>query len=138
MSRSDMRLSVSETLRAKRARGEIALLPFIPASFPDLQTTIACIAALQEAGASAIEVGFPFSDPIADGPVIQEAFTAALSKKLRIGDVFRAMSEARQQTSIPLVSMVSYSIVFRYGLERFIDDARAAGFSGLILPDLPT
>jgi tryptophan synthase alpha chain len=92
---------------------------------------------LERAGASAIEVGIPFSDPIADGPVVQEAFTAALSRGLKLKDILRTVREARSSVSIPLVSMVSYSIVFRYGAERYFADAREAGFDGLILPDLP-
>ena len=81
--------------------------------------------------------GIPFSDPIADGPIIQEAFVAALAKKLTVSDIFAAIRETRLKVNIPLVAMVSYSIVFRYGLDRFVADAKAAGFDGLILPDLP-
>ena len=122
---------------ARSAAGRIALVPFVPAGYPDLPTTVAALPALEAGGASLIEVGFPFSDPIADGPTIQEAFTAALSKKLKIADTLAAVAEARPKVSVPLVSMVSYSIVFRYGLKRFVADAKAAGFDGLILPDLP-
>src|SRR5205823_4286931 len=93
--------------------------------------------ALEAGGASLIEVGFPFSDPIADGPTIQEAFTAALERKLKIADVFAAVGAARASVAAPLVAMVSYSIVYRYGLSRFVADAKSAGFDGLILPDLP-
>ncbi len=84
-----------------------------------------------------MEIGIPFSDPIADGPTIQEAFTAALARKLKVADVFAAVASAQPAISVPLVSMVSYSIVFRYGLERFVAAAKSAGFDGLILPDLP-
>ena len=112
-------------------------MPFIPAGYPDLATTEAALAALEAGGADLIELGFPFSDPIADGPVIQEAFTAALAKKLKIGDVFESVARAREKVSIPLVSMVSYSIVFRFGVDRFVAAAKQAGFDGLILPDLP-
>jgi tryptophan synthase alpha chain len=117
--------------------GRIGLLPFIPAGYPDLATTREILPALQRGGASAIEIGIPFSDPIADGPVIQEAFTAALAKKVRITDVFATIASVRDQLSIPLIAMVSYSIVFRYNLERFLKEAKTAGFDGLILPDLP-
>ena len=129
--------SIRETFAALRARGRIGLVPFIPAGYPDLQTTAACLPALQAGGASIIEVGIPFSDPIADGPVIQAAFTEALARKLKVGDVFRAVASVRGQMTAPIVAMVSYSVVFRYGIERFTADAKAAGFSGLILPDLP-
>ena len=117
--------------------GRIGLFPFIPVGYPDLQTTRELIPAIQRAGASAIEIGIPFSDPIADGPVVQEAFTAALAKKLRLADVFATIAAVRDQVSIPLIAMVSYSIVFRYNLDRFLADAKRAGFDGLIIPDLP-
>lgn len=128
---------IRKTFDALRARGRIGLVPFIPAGYPDLQTTAACLPALQAGGASVIEVGIPFSDPIADGPIIQEAFTEALSKKLKVGDVFRMIASVRARMTVPIVAMVSYSVVFRYGVERFAAEARTAGFSGLILPDLP-
>jgi tryptophan synthase alpha chain len=131
------RRSIEQTFAALRTRGQIALMPFIPAGYPDLDTTAAALRSLEAAGASLIEVGFPFSDPIADGPTIQESFTVALSKKLKIADVFETVARARGAVSIPLVSMVSYSIVFRYGVDRFVSTAKQAGFDGLILPDLP-
>ena len=113
-------------------------MPFIPAGFPDVASTVATVAALEAAGASLVEVGFPFSDPIADGPTIQAAFTATLARGLRVADVFAAIRAVRDQgVGLPLVAMVSYSIVFRYGVDRFFADARAAGFDGVILPDLP-
>jgi tryptophan synthase alpha chain len=128
---------VDAMFRGLRAEKRLALMPFIPAGYPDLATTAALLPALEKAGANLIEIGIPFSDPIADGPTIQAAFTAALSKGLKIADVFEAIRSARPKVSIPLVAMVSYSIVYRYGLERFLADARRAGFDGLILPDLP-
>ena len=129
--------SLGQTFDALRARKRLALIPFIPAGYPDLATTTAALPALAEAGADLIEVGFPFSDPIADGPTIQAAFTAALATKIKVADVFAAVAEARPRVTVPLVSMVSYSIVYRYGVGRFVKTARDAGFDGLILPDLP-
>src|SRR3954466_6277927 len=120
-----------------RKSKRVGVMPFIPAGYPDLNATRELLPALERAGASAIEVGIPFSDPIADGPVVQEAFTAALARGLKLKDVLKTIREARSSVSIPLVSMVSYSIVFRYGAERYFADAKAAGFDGLILPDLP-
>ena len=112
-------------------------MPFIPGGYPDLAATAAVIPALQRAGATLVEVGFPFSDPIADGPTIQAAFTEVLAKKLKVADVFAAVRTARATADLPLVAMVSYSIVYRYGVDRFFAAAAAAGFDGLILPDLP-
>src|SRR5204863_125382 len=102
------RLSIAQTFAALRQRKQIALMPFVAAGFPDIATTRAVLPALEEAGASLIEVGFPFSDPIADGPVIQEAFTAALAKNVHVRDVLNCVSDARKRTSIPMVGMLSY------------------------------
>lgn len=129
--------NIDSTFAALREKRQIALMPFIPAGYPDLATTAALLPALEKAGANLIEIGIPFSDPIADGPTIQAAFTAALAKGLHLSEIFRTIREARPKVSIPLVAMVSYSIVYRYGLDRFVADAKAAGFDGLILPDLP-
>jgi tryptophan synthase alpha chain len=129
--------SIQQAFENLRRDWKIALMPFVPAGYPDLQTTREVLPALQAGGASLIEVGIPFSDPIADGPVIQEAFTDALSRKLKLQQIFQTISEVRSRVSIPLVAMVSYSIVYRYGLDRFLSEAKSAGFDGLILPDLP-
>src|SRR5690348_310551 len=131
------RLSIRDTFEQLGQRKQIALMPFVAAGFPDVATTRAVLPAIEEAGASLIEVGFPFSDPIADGPVIQEAFTDALKHKIRVADVFACVAEVRPRMSIPMVGMLSYSIVHRYGVDRFVRDAKAAGIDGLILPDLP-
>jgi tryptophan synthase alpha chain len=131
------RLSLAQTFAQLRDKRQIAFMPFVPAGYPDLQTTAAVLASLERGGANIIEVGIPFSDPIADGPTIQAAFTAALAKKLKLADVFATIRAARPGVSIPLVAMVSYSIVYRYGVERFAATAKEAGFDGLILPDLP-
>ena len=129
--------SLHDVFAQLRSRGQFGFMPFIPAGYPDLQTTALLLPALENAGANAIEVGIPFSDPIADGPTIQEAFTMALARGLHVADVFSTISKVRPAVSIPLIAMVSYSIVYRYGTDKFLADARAAGFDGLILPDLP-
>jgi tryptophan synthase alpha chain len=129
--------SISDTFTRLKQQGRIALVAFIPAGYPNLETTVACIHALQDNGASVIEIGFPFSDPIADGPVIQEAFTVALASKLKVSDIFHSIASTKPTLKAPLVAMVSYSLVFRYGIEKFATEAHAAGFSGMIVPDLP-
>jgi tryptophan synthase alpha chain len=131
------RLSIVQTFASLREKRRIALMPFIPAGYPDLETTALVLPALEAGGANLIEVGFPFSDPIADGPVIQEAFTKALTRKLRLADIFATIAAVRPRISVPLLAMVSYSIVFRYGVQRFAADSKRAGFDGVIIPDLP-
>jgi len=128
--------SIAQSFAELRGR-RIGLVPFLPAGYPDLDTTAATLTAVDAAGATAIEIGFPFSDPIADGPTIQHSFTAALARKVKVSDIFALIRQSAPQISAPLLGMLSYSIVFRYGAERFFADARAAGLAGLIIPDLP-
>lgn len=138
MQRSESaRQTIGGTFDDLRGAGRIGLMPFLAAGFPDLEATAACLVALQSAGANVIELGFPFSDPIADGPVIQEAFTEALRHRIKVADILAMVRGVRPQLSMPVAAMVSYSIVFRYGVERFAAEAKEAGFDGLITPDLP-
>src|SRR6185295_20408658 len=101
---------IPQTFATLRQKNHLALMPFIPAGYPDLATTAALLPALEQAGANLLEIGIPFSDPIADGPTIQAAFTAALAKGLKLADIFDTIRKARPTVNIPLVAMVSYSI----------------------------
>lgn len=112
------------------------LWPFIPAGYPNLDVTAELMRRLGRSPIRGIEVGLPFSDPIADGPVIQRAFSHALSAGLRVGRVFDMVSELRGELGVPILAMVSVSIVVRLGMERFVEDARSAGFDGMIVPDI--
>jgi tryptophan synthase alpha chain len=113
-----------------------AFIPFVTAGDPSPAATTELIRDLDSAGCHLIEVGFPFSDPIADGPVIQASYTRALERGLRIDDVFRCV-EAARPVAAPLVGMVSYTLVFRRGPAAFVERAKCAGFAGAIVPDLP-
>ena len=115
--------NIDSTFAALREKKQLALMPFIPAGYPDLATTAALLPAMEKAGANLIEIGIPFSDPIADGPVVQEAFTAALAHRIKVAQVFEAVAAARPRVSVPLLGMLSYSIVFRYGITRFVSMA---------------
>ena len=112
-------------------------MPFVTAGDPDLETTAEIIRALDGQGCHLCEVGVPYSDPIADGPVIQASYTLALDKKIQLSAILKSMSQLTTDIRMPLVSMVSYAIVFRHGLEAYVDDARRSGLAGLIVPDLP-
>lgn len=112
-------------------------MPFLTAGDPDLATTARLLPALEAAGASICEIGIPFSDPIADGPVIQASMTYALDRGVRVNQVFESVASVRSKVNLGLVAMVSYSIVHRLGVKRFVDDAKAAGFDGFIFPDVP-
>jgi tryptophan synthase alpha chain len=123
-----------QRLRSERRK---AFIPFVTAGDPDLATTAALIRELAGRSASLIEIGFPYSDPIADGPVIQASYTRALDRGLRVDDVFRTVGPVAGSLGRPLVGMVSYSLVHRRGPETFLTQAQQAGFSGAIVPDLP-
>ncbi len=127
---------VQTSFAALRASGRRGLMPFVTAGDPSLDDLGGVLVALEKAGATAVEVGIPFSDPVADGPVIAASMQHALRGGTTVRGVFAAVAKAREEVSIPLVAMLSYSIVYRLGLDAFCRDAAAAGFDGLILPDL--
>ena len=141
-------------------------MPFVAAGDPDLAFTAAVIRRLAERGCHLVELGIPYSDPVADGPVIQASFTRALERKIKLADtlamVLRLTAAPRERgqarfsppesdkrvgplpgekgagpVSLPIVTMLSYAIVFRHGLEQYVADAKAVGIAGAIVPDLP-
>jgi tryptophan synthase alpha chain len=116
---------------------QIGLIPFVPAGYPDLATTAAILESIDLPRVAAIELGFPFSDPIADGPVIQQAFTDALAKKIKASEILDLAKSITTKISSPLVAMLSYSIVYRHGPREFFAQAKSAGFAGIIIPDFP-
>lgn len=116
--------------------GGKALMPYITAGFPDLATTAALIEQLGESGADMLELGIPFSDPIADGPVIQDSFTRALSKGLKSEQIFEMIAEVRKRVEIPIAAMVSFSIVKKLGAAKYVERCVEVGIDGLIIPDL--
>jgi tryptophan synthase alpha chain len=114
-----------------------AFIPFLTCGDPDLETTEALVNACVRAGADLIELGIPFSDPTAEGPVIQGANLRALSGGVTTDKVFALVARLRQQVSVPLVFMTYANVVFSYGSDRFLSKAAEAGIQGLILPDVP-
>lgn len=120
-----------------KKKNETALIPYIMAGDPDLGATRALILALANAGADIIEIGAPFSDPLADGPTIQKAALRSLQHGTSIADVLGLVAEVRKTSRIPLILMTYYNLIFHYGEERFVQDAVSAGLDGIILPDLP-
>jgi tryptophan synthase alpha chain len=122
-----------------RAENRKAFLPFLTAGDPDLTFTREALPAVAAAGASLVEVGFPFSDPIADGPVIQASYTRALAHGLKLADVFDTLKQvtATPGWQTPVVAMASYSLIFKKGAAAFLDAAQGAGLSGAVVPDLP-
>ena len=113
-----------------------AFIPYITAGDPNLKTTAELILALDKAGADVIELGVPFSDPIADGPVIQRATERALISGASLGDILQMVAEVRKKSQIPLLLFSYYNPLFRYGLDSVARDAAAAGLDGILATDL--
>lgn len=134
MTRPD-RFHASFTRARDARRGN--LLPYVTSGYPDLNTSSEIIARAAALGATVIEVGIPYSDSIADGPVIQQSFHAALERGLRLRDTFEMIARIRPRVECALAAMVSYSLVHRAGRDAFLREAAEAGFDGVILPDLP-
>ncbi len=128
---------ISKAFEELKQDGKMAFMPFITAGDPDLDATKAVLKGLGESGVDLIEIGFPYSDPIADGPVIQSSYTRALDAKVTVPKIFEAIGDLKNENLPPLVVMVSYAIVFRFGVDKFLSSCVEAGVSGLILPDLP-
>lgn len=122
---------------AKAFEGGKAFIPFVTCGDPDLETTAKIVREMAANGADLIELGIPFSDPTAEGPVIQGANIRALSGGVTTDKIFDFVRELRKDVSVPLVFMTYANVVFSYGAERFIGTCRQIGIDGLILPDLP-
>lgn len=114
-----------------------AFIPFVTCGDPDLETTASLVKAMAQAGADLIELGIPFSDPTAEGPVIQGANLRALSAGTTTDKVFELVKELRKSVAVPMVFMTYANVVFSYGADRFLSRAAQAGVQGLILPDVP-
>ena len=120
-----------------KEKGVPAFIPFITAGDPSLDATRELILEFDRRGADMIELGVPFSDPIADGPVIQASYFRALSSGIKLFDILELVRDIRKKSEIPIVSMISQSILFKYGCKKFIKDAVNAGLDGATIPDLP-
>ncbi|MEM8875416.1 MAG: tryptophan synthase subunit alpha [Planctomycetota bacterium] len=124
-------MSLAPAIRSKRP----ALIPFIAGGYPSVDVLAETVRQVTDAGAAAIEIGIPFSDPIADGPTIQSAYTDALAEGSTVEKVLDAV--ATVEPTVPRLAMVSHSVVFRHGPAKFCDQLKAAGITGLLIPDLP-
>ena len=128
---------IQSTFQRLAARGEKALIAYIMAGDPTLEDTETYVQQLAGAGADVVELGVPFSDPIADGPIIQQAAERALRSGTTLKKILATVRSLRTKTKIPLVLMAYYNSIFRYGEAAFCRDAAAAGVDGLIVPDMP-
>ncbi|PKM81791.1 MAG: tryptophan synthase subunit alpha [Firmicutes bacterium HGW-Firmicutes-14] len=128
---------IPEKFSLLAGKGEKALVTFITAGDPDLETTGKLVLTLEKAGADIIELGVPYSDPLADGPIIEQASQRALRSGTTLKKIFRTVTELRRETQIPIILMTYYNPLLRYGLDKVAEDAAIAGVDGFIVPDLP-
>jgi len=127
---------VAAAIDAAHAEGRGAFIGYLPIGFPDLQTSIEAAVALAESGADILELGPPYSDPVMDGVVIQEATQAALAAGFRLRDTFTAVREITSRVDVPVLVMTYWNPVFQYGVDRYAAELAAAGGAGLITPDI--
>lgn len=128
---------IVEKFNYLKSRNEKAFIPFITGGDPDLDTTLELVLTLEKAGADIVEIGIPYSDPMADGPVIQASSTRALANGTKVRSIMAKVSEIREKTQIPLVYLLYYNSIFKYGDVKFFEKCKEVGIDGLIIPDLP-
>lgn len=126
----------SEKLRANRAAGQGSLIGYFPLGFPTLQDSVAAAITMAKNGVDVLELGLPYSDPVMDGPVIQEAAETALANGFKIRDLFGAVREVTSSVDVPVLVMSYWNPILQYGVEKFATELQQAGGAGLITPDL--
>ena len=130
-------MKIEEVLHRLKDRGEKALIIYITAGDPDLEVTEKLVCSIAKAGADIVELGIPFSDPLADGVTIQQASQRALRSNTNIPQILSTIVRIREKSPIPLALMTYYNPIYCYGLDRFVIDSKKAGVDGFIVPDLP-
>lgn len=129
--------NIKEAFERQKVEGKKAFIPFITAGDPDIDSTEQFIYALEKAGSTLIELGIPFSDPVADGPVIQRANLRAMEKGIHINKVFEMIGRVRKHTKIPLVFLMYANTIYHYGMKSFFRRCNELGIDGVIVPDVP-
>lgn len=132
-----MKSRIEKKFRELLGRNGKAFIPYIMAGDPNLRRTAELVGVLESCGADIIELGVPFSDPLADGPTIQKAAQRALIEGVNLRKVIELVGTLRKTTQVPIILMTYYNPIFKYGEEKFVLDASAAGVDGIIVPDLP-
>ncbi|HYP53908.1 MAG TPA: tryptophan synthase subunit alpha, partial [Pyrinomonadaceae bacterium] len=127
---------IEETFARLRRDGRRAFIPFVTAGDPDIETTSALVVELARAGADIVELGVPFSDPVADGPVIQRASERALKNGVGVAEVLSAVAEARRETDVGVLLFSYFNPLMQFGAERLASEARRAGVDGVLVTDL--
>ncbi len=129
--------AIDDLFKQLETEGKKAFMPFITAGDPNIEFSGELLQSLDQAGCHLAELGIPYSDPIADGPVIQASYTRALNKKIKLESIFGMTTKIAPKLKMPIVSMVSYAIIYRQGMDNYLKNAIAAGISGAIVPDMP-
>ena len=130
-------MNIADRFQQLKQKSECAFIPFITAGDPDLETTAKALEVLAGSGADMIELGVPYSDPLADGPTIQAAATRALQKGVQLEDVLEIVKGAVDKIDVPIILFTYYNPIYYRGIEPFLKQIKAAGVSGLVIPDLP-
>ena len=130
-------MRIKEIFEEKLSRGEKVIVPYITAGFPDLTDTINLIKVIEDSGCGIVEIGIPFSDPVADGPTIQYSSQKALEKGVALREILSLLRKNRGRFHIPLVLMGYYNPFYQFGLKNLLDEAKESGVEGFIVPDLP-
>lgn len=128
---------ITKKFNELRNKNEKALITYITGGDPNIDTTFNLVLAMEKAGADIVEIGIPYSDPTADGPVIERAAMRALKAGTNIESVFDMVAKLRVETEVPLVFLVYYNGIYKYGIEKFLNKCEEKGVDGLIIPDLP-
>ncbi|MDG1872741.1 MAG: tryptophan synthase subunit alpha [Mariniblastus sp.] len=129
--------SIDDLFQNLKANGQKAFMPFITAGDPDLGFSAEILKGLDATGCHMVELGIPYSDPIADGPVIQASYTRALNGGTKLKNIFAMCDSVAAEIKMPIVTMVSYAIIFRMGVDEYLQQAKAVGVAGAIVPDMP-
>lgn len=132
-----MSSKIAKKFNELNKKNKKALITYITLGDPSLNKTVELVNTLEGAGADIIELGIPYSDPLADGPVIQRAAQRALKRGIDMGNIFETVEKIRENTDIPLVFLLYYNTMFSHGIERFLDKCMNYGIDGLVIPDVP-
>lgn len=129
--------TITEKIKEKQKQNKLAFIPFIVAGDPDTEKSKELLLSLQETGADIIELGIPYSDPLADGPVIQLAAKRALDNGMSLKNAIKMLASIKDKLTVPVIVFTYYNPIYAYGLEKFVKDVKEAGFKGVLVPDLP-
>lgn len=129
--------AIDDLFKQLKSEGKKAFMPFVTAGDPSLAFTAQMLHRLDAEGCHLAELGIPYSDPIADGPVIQASYTRSLGGGTKLKDIFATVAAVTSEIKMPIVTMVSYAIIYRVGVDEYLKQAKAAGVAGAIVPDMP-